>query len=438
MKQYFSFLWQRVNNSQLIVFRILFGFVMAGECVYNITSGTVKLLYIDITHNFAFIGFEWLRILHGSGMYAYFMLMMICALFVAAGFFYRFSSLLLALLWTGFYLSHKTHYNNHHYLIFLSCWIMVFMPAHRRFSTDVKLGFVKPLNHCFSWQIYLFVFQVACVYLFAGIAKLNRDWFHAIPLKFWLPMKSGLPITGWLMKNPLLPWLVSYGGLVFDLAVVPGLLNKATRKYFFVALVIFHAFNGYVFSIGSFPFLSVSLAVFFFSAELFDKVVPQEARAIQLQSLLNTKRSAVYSFAIVGYAVIQLWLPIRHWFIPGPVNWTEEGHRLSWRMMLRSKLGTATFKVVNKNNDSTWYVPFSSLVHQSQVTQVASLPDLTWQAAQHVKEKCNKQGMNVAIYSYNHVRLNYHPPRLLVDTSTDLANTRWKTWGHNNWILFDR
>ncbi|WP_316930169.1 HTTM domain-containing protein [Leeuwenhoekiella sp. MAR_2009_132] len=36
---------------------------------------------------------------------------------------------------------------------------------------------------------------------------------------------------------------------------------------------------------------------------------------------------------------MQLELPLRHWIIKDDVLWTEEGHRLSWRMMLRSKGG---------------------------------------------------------------------------------------------------
>ncbi len=35
----------------------------------------------------------------------------------------------------------------------------------------------------------------------------------------------------------------------------------------------------------------------------------------------------------------QVYLPVRHYFIPGNVFWTEEGHRMAWRMMLRNKAG---------------------------------------------------------------------------------------------------
>ena len=39
------------------------------------------------------------------------------------------------------------------------------------------------------------------------------------------------------------------------------------------------------------------------------------------------------------YFCLQVALPLRHHFIQGDVLWTEEGHRMSWRMMLRSRSG---------------------------------------------------------------------------------------------------
>lgn len=435
MKQYLTSLWQPVNNVQLIVFRILFGLVMAGECVHDLTSGMVTLLYVDNRHNFTFIGFDWLSVLHGPAMYVYFSLMALCAFFVAAGLFYRVSSFFLATLWTGFYLSHKTQYNNHHYLILLLCWIMVFMPASRRFSADVKLSIARPRNECYRWQLHLFIFQMACVYFFAGIAKINADWLHAMPLKAWLPLKSGRPVIGHIMRNPVLPWLIAYSSLFFDLLVVPGLLYKPSRMYFFVLLILFHSFNGYVFSIGSFPFLSMSLVVFFFPGGLFSKLVPPRTGAARLNEQHNDVSRKLSSGVLVAYAGVQLFLPVRHWFITGPANWTEEGHRMSWQMMLRAKSGTAFFKIVDNKNDSTWRVEPAAFLHKSQINEVAGLPDITWQAANYLKDGYNKQGMDVSVYCFNYVRLNYRPARLLIDTSCDLAHTKWSRWGHNKWIL---
>lgn len=39
------------------------------------------------------------------------------------------------------------------------------------------------------------------------------------------------------------------------------------------------------------------------------------------------------------FVAIQIGMPLRHHLDPGDVAWTEEGHRYSWRMKLRSKSG---------------------------------------------------------------------------------------------------
>jgi hypothetical protein len=40
-------------------------------------------------------------------------------------------------------------------------------------------------------------------------------------------------------------------------------------------------------------------------------------------------------------------------FTSGNVNWTEEGHRFSWRMKLRDKVGEARFFVTAKDTGDT-------------------------------------------------------------------------------------
>ena len=64
---------------------------------------------------------------------------------------------------------------------------------------------------------------------------------------------------------------------------------------------------------------------------------------------MNTKSSIPkHNNILIGillvYFIFQIGLPIRHWMIQDDVLWTEEGHRMSWRMMLRSKSGTLTVR----------------------------------------------------------------------------------------------
>ena len=429
-----DYLWRSVNNSPLIVFRLLFGLIMAGQIIYSFFNGWICQTFITQSYNFTFIGFEWLNILHGRGMYFYFGLVLLLALLVSAGLLYRFVSLLLAILWTAVYLSSKIEYNNHYYLLVLLCWLMAAMPAAKRFSLDVKLGMTTATSQCYRWQIGLFILQVGCVYFFAGIAKINSDWLHCIPLTNWLQGKTGTPIIGRFLRNPAMPWLLAYGGLLFDLLVVPGLLYHKTRKWFFMLTISFHVFNGLVFKIGSFPFLGISLCVFFFPAILYDRFLGNRNLPVLFSNFSKSKRQFV-NVGVAIYVVFQLFLPLRHWLIPGAVAWTEEGHRMAWQMMLRSKRGSIFFKIKDKKNDSTWIIPPTLFTRPEAAVHFATLPDLAWQAAQFLKEKYAKDGLDVAVYAYTNVSLNYRPAKPLIDTTTDLAGTHWNYFGHNKWIL---
>ena len=62
---------------------------------------------------------------------------------------------------------------------------------------------------------------------------------------------------------------------------------------------------------------------------------------------LQPKNTVVVSLLLLIHFVVQLALPLRHHFIQGDVLWTEEGHRLSWRMMLRTRQGSIQFFITD-------------------------------------------------------------------------------------------
>ena len=51
---------------------------------------------------------------------------------------------------------------------------------------------------------------------------------------------------------------------------------------------------------------------------------------------------------LVLFCAWQLLFPLRHHLYPGPVTWTEEGHKYSWRMKLRDKDGWVRFRLVHR------------------------------------------------------------------------------------------
>lgn len=425
-----------VNNSPLIVFRILFGAIMLMEFGKSITSGWVRSVYINSPFTFNFIGFDFLQHLRGPMMYYYFGLGCLAALMVISGLFYRISSIVLAIVWSSIYFSQKEHYNNHYYLMVLLCWLMVLMPANRRASLDVKLGYSKASNECFNWQIQLFVVQIAVLYVFASIAKMYPDWLKAMPAKIWFAKRHNHPLMGNLFRQEWFAYFVSYSGILFDLMIVPALLWRRTRVPAVVAMLVFHQFNKLTFGIGVFPYLAMSLNVFFFKGTTFDKTVGIETKNLtSLSASLKAKKWITTALCI--YIAWQLLTPFRHHLYKGDVVWTEEGHRMSWRMMLRSKKGDITFSIKDKNSDSTWVVDPKDVMKSSQATNVATRPDFTWQFAQRLKAYYKTKGMDIQVFANGKCSVNGRPYKPLIDPNVDIAAQEWKAFSHNEWVLTD-
>jgi hypothetical protein len=136
------------------------------------------------------------------------------------------------------------------------------------------------------------------------------------------------------------------------------------------------------------------------------------------------------------YFAVQLFLPLRHYLIKDDVLWTEEGHRLSWRMMLRSRTGTVQFKVVNKANGESTFIKLEDYLSSKQKRRIAANPDFIWQFAQRLKREYAAKGEAVSVYALNSkVSINGKPYRAFIDPNTDLANTKWDYFWHNEWIL---
>lgn len=430
-----------VDNSPLIVFRVAFGLLIFLESAGAIFTGWVKRAFITPGFTFTFIGFEWLAPLPGYGMYYFYALMAVFGLMVMVGLFYRFSLTAFTLMWTATYLMQKTHYNNHYYLLILFCLIMLILPAHRYFSVDAKRNPNKESLSCPRWCFVLVVVQLGIVYTFASIAKINPDWLAGMPIKLWFQAKESYPIIGPLLQKEGAAYMVAYTGILFDLLIVPMMLWRKTRILGFLLSLCFHIFNSIIFQIGIFPYLMLAALVFFFEPEkvrawffkqkpiLDPTAVPDrhwETRALKM---------SFFKALLTIYLLIQLYLPLRHWLYPGNVNWTEEGHRMAWRMMLRSKQGNIYFTVKHPESQLEEKVYPISHLTAKQSAKVATHPDMIWQFCQYLKQHYAQKGYeDIEIYAHSEVSLNGGAFGSLVKPDVDLAQVRWERFKHASWI----
>lgn len=429
---------QPVNNAALVTFRWIFGLLMMLESFGVFVTGWIDRVYLHPQVTFTMFTVEWPYAELSSIATPWFLLMGCASCAVMLGWHYRLSTVLLAVLWTGAYLGQKSSYNNHYYLAMLVCWIMACLPAHRRASFDAPQK-VDHLVHCPAWIPFAYKIQIALVFGYAALAKLDSGWRSGEFLSIAFEAKANMPVLGPLLSASWFPVTLASSGLIFDALIIPALWWKKTRSLAMIGLILFNLFNSVVFQIGIFPYLVLGWTIFFWEPSTVERVfrwLPGLKTASGLSPILSPTPIGT-KLILYAYLVIQLLLPLRHHLIAGNVAWTEEGHRMSWRMMLRTKSGYIRLRVKDPETNESWIIDLSKWLSEKQQHRVAVMPDLTYQFVQVLKDHYGDQGRNhIQIYAEkSRVRLNsgdYHP---MIDPTVDLTTVSFSYWRHNKWIL---
>lgn len=428
-----NFFFKAIDNSPLIVFRIFFGFLVACESFGAIVTGWVKRVFIDPEFTFSFIGFDWLQPLPGYGMYCYFILMGFFGLAIMLGYRYRIAIIAYTLLWAGAYFMQKSSYNNHYYLLLLISFLLIFLPANRYASLDVKQDRVKEENTMPYWISFLFIIQIAIVYIFASIAKLYPDWLDGTFTRNLLADSTKVIALKKLFLHKWFFMFIAYMGILFDLLIVPLLLFKRTRIFALIASLIFHLFNAVFLEIGIFPFFALTFALFFYEPETIRRLFLRKKPKLEDENLSqNFYGKRILYFLMIPYLIIQIALPLRHHFIEGDVLWTEEGHRLSWRMMLRERNGYIAIKIKDTISGEESIYNYRKNLTDKQAQNLATKPDFIWQYCQRIKEEY--KGKPIAIYIDCKNSINRKEYKTLIDPKFDMAKAKWSHFKHNKWI----
>lgn len=416
-------LFQPIDGASLAVFRMLFGLLMGIGAIRVMASGWVEILWGKPRFFFHYYGLDFIEPLTVSGMYGLYTGAAVFAFLVALGLFYRISILGFFLCFTTIQSMDGTNYLNHYYLACLLSGLMCFMPLNRTWSLDSLLFKKLAKKPIHAWTLYLLRFQFATVYVCAGLAKFGADWLlHAQPLGIWLASRGETPIIGPLLTLPWVPYVMSWTGFLYDLTVPFWLLNKRTRPYAFVVLIVFHTLTLMLFNIGLFPFIMSFGALIFFSESWPRKFLPSKIPAAAPKSDFSwtiTRRVGVT--AALLFMTFQVLLPIRHLLYPGDVLWQEEGMRWSWRVMVREKNGSITYKCRERGKSHVWHVNPMKYLEWRQYKEFSGQPDLILQLAHHIARDYKKQGLDVEVRVEALVSLNGRKPELMIDPSVDLT-----------------
>lgn len=438
-----TLLTRPVPAAPLAVFRLLFGGMMVISILRFMGKGWVTELYVLPRVYFPYYGLEWVKPLGATGMYVVFGGMALSAAGIMLGLFYRWSAWTFFLSFTYVELLDKTNYLNHYYFVSIVAFLLLWVPAHRHFSLDVRRRPGLWVSHLPAWMVLVFQLQLGLVYFFAGLAKLNYDWLvEAMPLRYWLPAHTHLPLIGPLFDQVWVAYLFCWFGAFYDLSIPFFLSWGRTRVLAYLTVIVFHVFTALLFQIGMFPYIMMVSTLIFFTAR-FHQGLLQRLRKLTHASLPGTwvqaSTSPTYRRVLAGILVahfaLQVLLPLRFALYPGKLFWTEQGYRFSWRVMLMEKTGTAFFYVRDAKTGNETEVHNRSYLTANQEKMMATQPDMILQFAHLLKKDFERKGFqNPQVRAEVYVSLNGRGSRMLIDPDLNLAGQQ-ESLGPKNWIL---
>ena len=439
LKRYFGV---PVDAASLVFLRVCFGLILFWEVTRYFDRGWIAKYWIEPEFNFHYFGFGWVHPWPGDGMYWHFAGMGILSLLIAFGLFYRLAAWLMFFAFTYVYLLEQARYLNHFYLVCLIAFLMALSPANVMGSLDVRWGFRKRKESIARWYLWLLRFQIGAVYFFGGVAKLNGDWLMGEPLRTWLAARADFPLVGPWLEREWVVGMMNYGGMLFDLLIVPTLLWSRTRALGFAGVIFFNLTNATLFTIGIFPFLAISLSTVFFDPSWPRRVFVfrrstahvSEDSGMPVGSLSPMVSRSVVVF-LCFYVAWQLFLPLRHWLYPGNVSWTEEGHDYAWHMKLRTKSSRILFVVRERDGGKAITVRPSKYLESWQASKMANRPDMILQFATFLSGKMREEGWkDFGIFVETSVSLNGRARQPLIDPGVDLLLQKRSLWP-KDWLV---
>lgn len=404
--------------------------------VYN---GWIEKLYLEPKFFFKFYGFEWIKPLGETGMYLLLALIIASAFMIMVGLFYRLATIIFFSSFAYLELIDATNYLNHYYLVVLLAFLLIFLPANRLFSIDVllkpKLAFAKVP----AWTINILILQLTIVYTCAGIAKLNPDWiFRAMPLAIWLPEHQDIPVLGYFFKYKWVAFAFSWFGAFYDLTIAYFLMINKTRNWAYFFVIVFHLMTYLLFNIGLFPFIMIFSTLIFFPGKYHEKWLNKFTSFNFKNTTFDYNKLSlkILNPLLIAYFLLQIILPFRHVFYPGNPQWTEEGYRFSWRVMLLEKSGQATFRIEDTVNQRKTEIINGQYLTQFQEKQMSIQPDFILQFAHFLKKEYQQRhGIeNPIVTVESYVALNGRTSQTLIDPKINLVKIK-DNFAPKKWIL---
>ena len=302
---------------------------------------------------------------------------------------------------------------------------MIFIPADNALSLS-KEG-RKKLT--LGWHLRILQFQFVVVYFFGGLAKINSDWIFR-----YEPVSTFLKARDFYFEE--LSVFLAYSGLLFDLFIGFFLLIKKTRVYALILVLLFNVSNHLLFNdINIFPFFMMASSVLFF--ELNELKFFSKINKISTDTGYVTVPNKLVVFSLCLYVLIQVLMPLRHFLIPGNVDWTGEGQRFAWRMKIQAReIEMCEFAIFDLNKKTIYPLEIGAHIHEVQKFQMIHSPKMILDFAHYLKEYAKEEHQlnNIMVKAKIKVRFNQRKSVEIFSPEIDLTKEKWNSFNHNEWI----
>jgi vitamin K-dependent gamma-carboxylase len=431
-------------NVTLAAFRIVFGVLIFAELLMEWTSRVEMLSTRPV--RFPYVGFGWVPLVSPSVAVAVHVALAIACLCIAAGLWFRLAAVVFALGYTFSFFADRAYFNNHFYLIcLLGGWLAV-GDAHRRWSLDVLRSPRLLARTVPRWQLVGPAAQLAIPYVYGGLAKINPDWLRGEPMRAMLWELSDYPLYSAVATQPWAGLAFAWGGMLFDLLIVPALVWSRTRWAAVVAMVLFHVTNMNMLDIGIFPWLGIGSMVLFFPPAQAERLLARWLPARPGSDAGHSRQfpdtpaatsvSRVVSFCFAAWFAVQCVVPLRHYLIPGNVGWTREGFYFAWTMKRDIKSGFLGFHLCDAATGECRAVEHDRDLTFVQRYWLPGEPQGIVHYAKFLRERAIREGIREPVVVCDSVSaLNGRPYQYMVDPALDPATLTPPLFGHATWIV---
>lgn len=411
-----------MSSASTTIFRVAFGLLIVASTARFVARGWVEEFYLAPTNHLTYAGFEWVRPLPTGAMYAHMGVLAALGMAIAIGYRTRLAAALFALGFAYLELIDAALYLNHYWFVTLAAVTLAVVPSSSQ-------GTVPAIT---VWALRA---QLAVVYVFAGIAKLNPDWLvNAQPMSIWLSARTDRPLVGPWLDETLVAYLFSWVGALFDLTIVGWLLWRPTRLFAYVAVVAFHVATAMLFQIGVFPWVMIALTPVFFAPDWphqlrlhlrrvsgrDDSVSALVGGADRVAGVRADRIGRWTTAALVAMIAVNVVLPLRHYAADGNVRFNDDGYYLSWRVMLTERAGFLEFDVRDRRTGETWTVRPDLVLEEWQTAQASRRPDLALATAHLIADSYRPR--DVEVFANSWVAFNGTPRQRWLDPDVDLSS----------------